>query len=51
MPEDWDLQPGMTLAIEPGLYFEGWGGIRVEDNVVINDAGQAEFLSTVDRSL
>lgn len=51
MAKDWELRPGMALAIEPGLYFEGWGGIRIEDNVVINEAGRAEFLSTVDRAL
>ncbi len=35
---------GMVLAIEPGCYIEGGGGLRVEDNFLITDAG-AEKLS------
>jgi Xaa-Pro aminopeptidase len=35
----------MVLAIEPGCYLEGGGGLRVEDNFLITDAG-AEKLSS-----
>ena len=35
---------GMVLAIEPGCYWEGGGGLRVEDNFLIT-AGGAEKLS------
>ncbi len=35
---------GMVLAIEPGCYWEGGGGLRVEDNFLITAAG-AEKLS------
>ena len=39
-----DIHPGMILAIEPGCYIEGGGGLRVEDNFLITTNG-AEKLS------
>jgi Xaa-Pro aminopeptidase len=39
-----EIRQGMVLAIEPGCYIEGGGGLRVEDNFVIT-AGGAEKLS------
>ncbi|AWB84096.1 aminopeptidase P family protein [Corynebacterium liangguodongii] len=30
-----DLEPGMTLTIEPGIYVPGKGGVRIEDTLVI----------------
>jgi Xaa-Pro aminopeptidase len=38
------IQEGMVLAIEPGMYWEGGGGLRVEDNFLITGGG-AEKLS------
>ena len=38
------VSAGMVLAIEPGCYWEGGGGLRVEDNFLITDDG-AEKLS------
>jgi Xaa-Pro aminopeptidase len=38
------IEEGMVLAIEPGMYWEGGGGLRVEDNFLITAAG-AEKLS------
>ena len=38
------VEEGMVLAIEPGVYWEGGGGLRVEDNFLIG-AGGAEKLS------
>ena len=34
-----EIAAGMVLAIEPGCYIEGGGGLRVEDNFLITDAG------------
>jgi Xaa-Pro aminopeptidase len=39
-----EIAAGMVLAIEPGCYIEGGGGLRVEDNFLITEAG-AEKLS------
>ena len=39
-----EVAAGMVLAIEPGCYIDGGGGLRLEDNFLITDAG-AEKLS------
>ena len=39
------IEEGMVLAIEPGCYWEGGGGLRVEDNFLIT-VGGAEKLSS-----
>jgi len=33
------LQPGMVFTIEPGIYIPGWGGIRIEDMVLVTEDG------------
>ena len=43
------LQPGMVITIEPGVYFPGKWGIRVEDMVVVN-AGGCEVLTPTSKA-
>lgn len=31
------LQDGMVFSVEPGIYLTGWGGVRIEDLVVLED--------------
>jgi len=44
------LQPGMTLTIEPGIYLEGKGGVRIEDTVLVAAKGP-EILTNFPRAL
>lgn len=44
------LEPGMTFTVEPGIYLSGRGGVRIEDDVLVTDAG-AETLSDSPREL
>ena len=38
------LGEGMVFTIEPGIYISGWGGVRIEDMVVM-DSGRARIMS------
>ena len=44
------LKPGMIMTVEPGIYITGWGGIRIEDDVLVTRNG-FEVLTHVPRQL
>ncbi len=44
------LSPGMVFTIEPGIYIKGWGGIRIEDMVVL-EKGKARVLTRAQKEL
>lgn len=44
------LRPGMVITVEPGIYLPGWGGIRIEDDVLVTRTGH-EVLTQVPKQL
>lgn len=44
------LESGMVITIEPGVYLEGFGGVRIEDMVVVTPAG-CEILTPTSKEL
>ena len=44
------LKPGIVATVEPGIYIERYGGVRIEDDIVVNETG-CEILTKSSKQL
>lgn len=47
---DFTIEKSMTLTVEPGIYIPGWGGLRIEDTVLVNE-NSCETLTNFSREM
>jgi Xaa-Pro aminopeptidase len=48
--KDIKLEAGMVFTVEPGIYIPDWGGVRLENMVVVREDG-AEILNDLDTAM
>ncbi len=48
--EDEYIQNGMIVTIEPGIYVEGLGGVRIEDMILVSDS-KAKILTSSSKEM
>lgn len=44
------MEAGCVITMEPGIYIPGWGGVRIEDTVLIKEDG-IEILTNFPKDL
>jgi len=44
------LKAGMIVTVEPGIYLPGWGGVRIEDDLLVTRSGH-EVLTSVPKQM
>jgi len=44
------VEPGMVFSVEPGIYLPGWGGVRLEDLILVTERG-CETLTYLSKDL
>ena len=44
------VEEGMVFTVEPGIYIPGWGGVRLEDMVLVTPRG-CEVLTVLSKEL
>jgi len=45
------IQPGMVFTVEPGIYLNNKGGVRIEDMVYVNEKGKIEVLTKFSKEI
>ena len=45
------LEPGMIVTVEPGIYLPDWGGIRIEDDILVTASGYEVLSADVPKEI
>ena len=43
------IKEGMVFTIEPGIYIHGWGGVRIEDMILVTKEGCEVLTSSIEK--
>lgn len=45
------MKEGMLFTIEPGIYVPNIGGVRIEDDIYVNELGETKVLTSYPKEL